>query len=192
MEVKDDHATLKSGVVLKLESPSPMALKDALDAMGKEPEVPKVWIEEKDREELNESDPDYQFALMAWQAEAVTRALNVFILTGTSEESRPDGMEGPEEDEFRETLEALQIPVAPSIKGRYLQWVKYVAAKDKEDLQALSLELGRRAGTSEEDVQLALDSFRGSQGRATDNGARAGRPGPDRDRVRRKPARARA
>ncbi len=194
MELDGDLATLKTGVVLKLDAPSPMALKDAMDAMVKdhpEPTVPKVWTEDKNREEPNESDPDYRLALMRWNVEASTRALSVFILTGTKEESRPEGLEGPEDDDFRETVEVLRIPLASSRKGRYLQWVNYIAAKDPDDLRELAAELGRRAGTAEEDVQQALDSFRGVPGQPTDNGARTGGPGVDGDRVRREPARPR-
>ena len=180
---QNDILVLSSGVELDLHTPSPVLVNNAMKAIMKdEPKIPKVWIEDKGRDEENPNDPDYIFARRVWLADVGMRSLRALIPTGTSLHSKPDGMVGPEDEDFADLIQSMGEEPATGVHTRYVQWLLLVAM-GKQDLEALGMALMRRAGVREEDVREALDTFQGLEGRGTDNGTSPERGGEHGDRV---------
>lgn len=154
-----------SGVVLRLRKIPPFILKE-VQASFRPPEVPKVYMDDKETSEENPSDPTYMRALRAYQS-ALGDALNgVMLVRGTEVESVPDGMPRPEDNSWVDDLNdlpgvengALAVPNTP--RRRYYCWLKYVALTDSRDLTGLLRKLSELAGnTLEVDVARAVESF---------------------------------
>ncbi len=169
-----DVLTLSPGVVLRLRRPSSMLVQEATKTlMADEPRPPVVFIEAKEREEENPSDPDYIAAHNLWLAAVGTRSLRALIPTGTALVSKPDDVVGPEDEDFPDLMASMGQEAAPGPHTRYVQWILSVAC-GPEDLEMLSVRLMRVAGIREEDVADVLAMFPGLQGRLADTGG-----GPD-------------
>ncbi len=179
----EDILELSTGVKLGLRTPSAVLLNNAMKAnVADEPKPPKVWVEDKQRDEENPSDPDFVYAYRVWLADAGIRSLKALIPTGTRIHSIPDDMVGPEAEDFGDLMESMGEVAATGVHTRYVQWVMLVAT-GTEDLKTLSTALMRRAGVREEDVREAQDMFPGPEERGADNGASPKRRGEHGDRV---------
>ena len=157
-----DIIEFSTGVKLRIkEEISPSILIDIIADLEEErPEPPVVYIEAIDREEINLDDPDYAKRLERWDTVGTKRILDTLLLIGTEIESVPKGMEKPEGNDWIGVLEVLGFKINRRNKSvRYLFWVKNVAIKTVEDLRMVTEQVGRRAGISEADVQLAQASF---------------------------------
>ncbi len=162
---------LSTGVVLKLHIPAPMVVQSAFkEAKKNEPKPPTVYIKDKDRNEENPSDPDYVAALKQWRYEAGMRGLRALIPTGTTLETVPNGIPGPDHEDYADLMASMQIDPGAGRFTRYVQWVLHVACGGVDDLDSLTNALMRRLGVTEEDVAEAQASFRGIQGGAADRG----------------------
>lgn len=160
---------LSTGVKLKLHRPSPMLMQQATKSLiAEEPKPPKVWIQEKEREEENPNDPDYKAAHAIWISEMGVRSLRALIPTGTSLHFKPDDVVGPEDEDFSDLMEAMGQEAANGKYSRYVQWVLSVAC-DAADLQNLSVRLLRLVGVREEDVAEVLDMFPSLQERLSNH-----------------------
>jgi hypothetical protein len=152
--------TLASGVRLKLRPPAPKAITLRQEQFElTKPKPPMVYIEDKGREEPNEADPDYVYALELHEAKRSEMITDILALTGTSLDHLPEGMEGPESDWFADLLLALKIDVSPARAGRYVQWLKYHAATETE-LNHLNRQLLVMLGTPEQEVNAALEDMK--------------------------------
>lgn len=158
---------MSTGVVLELKTPNAWAIKTVqAQAVSQRPLAPTTFIEAKGRSEVNESDPAYQDALVMYNALLVERTYEALILTGTTVKSVPDGFAGPDDTDWQERIEAMGIPVAPTKSARYIQWIKFIAAPDKEDwVDKLLGPLLDLLGTKEADVADAIDAFPGDKER---------------------------
>ncbi len=166
-----DTLRLSTGVVLKLHTPAPMVVQSAFkEAKKNEPKPPTVYIKDKDRNEENPSDPDYVAALKQWRYEAGMRGLRALIPTGTTLETVPNGIPGPDHEDYADLMASMQIDPGAGRFTRYVQWVLHVACGGVDDLDSLTNVLMRRLGVTEEDVAEAQASFRGIQGGAADRG----------------------
>lgn len=164
--------TLSSGVVLRRTQPAAWALTEVERQMApQKPKPPMVDNPDRGRAEPNEADPDYQQELSDFYTLLTERRYQVVIATGTRVESVPEGVPGPESDEWVEMLAALGLPCPPNMgkTERYLRWVKYVAAPSNEDWSALYAPVLRQIGTPEEDVAAATEIFRRDPDGRTDS-----------------------
>ncbi len=162
---------LSTGVVLKLHTPAPMVVQSAFkEAKKNEPKPPTVYIKDKDRNEENPSDPDYVASLKQWRYEAGMRGLRALIPTGTTLESVPDGIPGPDHEDYSDLMASMQIDPGAGRFTRYVQWVLHVACGGVGDLDSLTNTLMRRLGVSEEDVAKAQAMFQGIEGDVADRG----------------------
>lgn len=157
--------TLSSGVVLKMRRVAPLAISDAV-ARVKEPEVPRIFQEDKGREEENPEHPDYKRAMEKYEETTGLVAMNVLLLMGTSIESIPEELSKPEDEDWIENLEFLEVKIdKDSPKARYLGWLRYYALTSDQDFMAV-MDLARSfAGVKEEDVQAAAKSFPSEEAR---------------------------
>lgn len=165
---------LSNGIVLTCK-PIPPLLLQAVVAEFKLPPAPKVFIEEKGREEDNPNDPDY-IAQVNQLAEEQDLAINDLLLgIGTSIKYIPDGYFRPEDEDWITQVEFsaglsgknLRIEREDKIK-RYLHWLRFYALETGADIalaQGMPVQL---AGIREGEVEEVIDSFRGIPERGTD------------------------
>lgn len=166
MEDEAMKVTLSTGVVLRIKPVSPFLLQTIKSAQEKaKPRVPVWHNTEDDRDEENPSDPAYLEAVRAWNSELGDKVYSALIAYGTETDAIPDGLPGPNDDSWMEGLQAIEIPVPSTGRGRYIAWVKYIAAVTGEDTANVNLACLRALGLAEEDVAKAAASFRGEQGR---------------------------
>ncbi len=156
--------TLSTGAVFKIRQVSPMLVSD-LTRRYPEPKVPMIKIEGKARSEPNPSDPDYIEAHEEWKHKMIAVAYDALVMFGTELVSLPEGLPGPESDEWVENMSLLGYePDLSHPKRRYLAWVKYVAATNDEDVARLNGQVVAESGTPEEEVTKAAESFPGDEG----------------------------
>lgn len=154
--------TLKNGIILKLKPVAPIAIREAAVRV-QPPEVPLVYIEEKQREERNPADPAYLRAVDRYEADQVFRVADVLVLMGTKVEFVPEGRSGPDDDDWIDLLDALDISVPRDNKyRRYLAWVRYYAIEDEEDIGRVMAAIVRLSGVTEVEVDKAAKAFRPS------------------------------
>jgi hypothetical protein len=163
----NDVIEFSTGVKLRIkEEISPSTLVDIVaDLEESRPQPPTVYIESLDRDEINFDDPEYAKRLERWDTLGTKRILDALILLGTEILFVPKGMEKPEDNMWIGLQEVLGFKINRRNEAvRYLAWVKAVAMKNVNDLKVMTEQVGRRAGVSEADVQLAQKSFPGKDG----------------------------
>lgn len=152
--------TLKNGIMLKLKPVAPLAIREAAVRV-QPPEVPIVFVEEKQREERNPADPAYLRAVDRYEADQIIRVADVLVLMGTKVEYIPEGLSRPEDDDWIDLLEAVDIQVPRDNKyRRYLAWVRYSAIEDEEDIGRVVAAVVRLSGVTEVEVDKAAQAFR--------------------------------
>ncbi len=180
-----DTLTLSTGVVLKLK-PVPQAIIRRVVAKIERPVVPVVHIEEKDRDEPNPDDPDYKEALGDWLTEQAFAAFKAVLLFGTEIESLPEGMVGPDSDDWTAIPLYLEVVTEEELADhyrRYLAWIELYAARTETDVFNIARLPVQLAGISESEVMDALLAFRSRARGGTDNGGVPATDGSDGDHV---------
>lgn len=159
---------MSTGVVFKIKD-VPVVAVDAIKqkASKDRPKAPRQWIENKEREETNYDDPEYKASLKEWDERLILALYDGFIMLGTDIESIPEGFPRPE-DNWDEDFQVLGIEMHKDGKARYLDWVKYCAARNADDMEDLIIACGRSAGVREEDVRQASETFRNNEERGAD------------------------
>ena len=166
-----DTLRLSTGVVLRLRTPSAMVVESSFrEAQKKKPKPPRTYIEAKGREEENPSDPDYLAALKQWKLDVGMRGLRALIPSGTTLESFPDDLPGPDGKDYVDLMASMTLDPGAGRFTRYVQWVLHVACAGVDDIDKLSNTLQRLIGVSEEDVAKAQSTFQGDEGGAADTG----------------------
>lgn len=161
----DNIITLSNGIRLRVQRVAPLAIREAVLRVEK-PRPPMVMVEDKGREEENPQHPDYLRAMEEYEEATGLAAMNVLLLMGTAVESIPEGLSRPEDDDWVENLEFLEIEVdRDNPKARYLAWLRYSALTSDQDLAACVGIAREFAGVKEEDVASGIDSFRGRKAR---------------------------
>ncbi len=168
---EQDTITLSTGVVLRLKQVSPMVISSAIKTgSGEEPQVPTVWVEGKGREQPNPTDPDYLKAVDKWRADLGTKALRSLVAIGTEIEEIPEGVVGPDHEDYEDLMDSMGLDPGKGRYTRYVEWALHIACGSPKDFATLSATLMRRAGAREEDVREAQDAFRSDEERGADNG----------------------
>lgn len=156
---------LSSGVRLKLKPVSKHFIY-GVTATFEPPQVPLVHIDGKKRPIENPDDPDYQEAVDHWIADVANASTDVVLLRGTEILFKPDDLSGPDDPDWIEELEVLDVPLIENKRARYLFWLKAIAAPTDDDIRNLMEALGRLTGVSESDVADAVERFRDIAARA--------------------------
>lgn len=166
-ETEKNHIRLSTGVVLRKKVYSKLLLKRVHDQFPS-PKPPRVFLEEKGREEENPNDPAYLEAVERHASDLGERMIDAAIIKGTEIVSVPDGFSRPEDTEWQEENAAMSIEVPQSRAMRYLFWVKYEAAPADDDMVKLLRELLSMHGVTEEAVATEMDKFPGETARSED------------------------
>lgn len=166
---------LSNGIVLTLKPIAPFMI-TALSKEFEPPPPPKVFLEEKGREEENPNDPAYIRELERLN-EASNLAMNDLVLAlGTAVKSIPEGYFPPEDDSWIEQVEYAFSVVGQDIKieredkiRRYLHWLRFYALETLVDTSMATSLYWSLVGIAEGEVAEALDSFRNIPKRGADS-----------------------
>jgi hypothetical protein len=179
----DEPGTLRlsSGIVLRIKAVPQRALRDAARRVPVPP-VPVFHNEDKDRDEENPNDPDYQRAMQEYQIATYSAGANIAMLMGTEFKSAPPGEYGPDDDEWvsflRMTSSGLLDEIDLNDKAqRYFAWLNYWALRTNDDTSLCVMAPMLAASVSEEEVALAVSSFRSDKRRQTDRDSAPEAPG---------------
>jgi hypothetical protein len=156
------EVTLSTGVKAILRPVSPALIQDVQVAIP-DPEVPKVWIEEKKREYENPTSPAYLKALERAADQRVQAVLDAQIMFGVE---LVDGIEVPDEWVGRLKLLAKRHGMPFDESDPYEIEFAYKKAGINNDHLII---LGQLSGMSEEDIAAFRDLFRGQEARDTDS-----------------------
>lgn len=163
------EVVLSNGIVLSVKAMPPMLLNSVANSIP-EPVVPKVYIEEKDREEENPNHPSYIKALEDRQTKIGMATNNLILYACTKIKELPEGIPGPDDDTWipLARMSGLDIDNSDPVQ-RYVTWLKCVAIENVDDMtKAMQVPI-MLAGVSEEEVADVMDSFRSGEGRSTDS-----------------------
>jgi hypothetical protein len=153
-----------NGIRLKLKKVARLILVEAQKGYAA-PKPPMMFNEDKGRQEENPLDPDFLAAVNQHNFDMGMLGINVFLTFGTEVLSLPDGIYGPDDNEWTDSLDEFNIIISSKKRQRYVQWLKYYALDDVE-LNELSRRIMRVSGmTPEEDVAVAAESFPGDEKR---------------------------
>lgn len=151
-----DVITLSTGYRAKINAVS-ATLIDRAQSKIKDPEPPKYYIEEKDREELNYSDPGYIAAKGRADVDRVIAAMDAMIMFGVE---LVDGM--PEDDSWKKKLELMErvgsidlsdLDLDDDLEAEFA-FKRYIATSPK-DITIISA----MSGLNEGDVSQAEATF---------------------------------
>lgn len=161
--------TLSNGLVLGIKPVPPYLIQKAAATL-KAPVVPKIFLDDKGREEENPGDPAYQEALLAYNIKVADAGANVMLGAGTAVVELGPDMEGPDGPTWADTLEFFGVEFNHSSQmSRYITWLTCYALPTASDLQLAVTAVAKRTGISEEEAAEALASFRDRTLRRTDN-----------------------
>ncbi len=152
--------TLSNGVTLRTKRVPNMIFLD-ITRKFRAPKVPKFMNEDIGREEDNPNDPEYIEAYNQYQADIASSIVDTMLLLGTEFVSAPKDIDPPSGKKWSSKLKVLGIDSGDDESLAYLQWIKYYAAAEDTDINAIVAAVGRLSGVSEEDVADAVDQFRG-------------------------------
>jgi len=159
--------SLSTGVMIRVRPVANLIVADIARGFP-EPKPPKVYIEEKAREDVNPNDPDYLKALNDRQTEMAMAINDAFLLMGTEIISVPDDVPKVEDAAWVARLAILGIKSPEDEYSRYLAWLKYIAAPLATDVIALIRGVGDLSAVSEDEVQAVADGFRREDAGRTD------------------------
>ena len=174
---------LSNGITLKVKPMPPMLFNSVVNSIP-EPEVPKVYMEDKGRDEPNPNHPDYIKAVNERTVAISLATMNLILVACTEIEYLPDGMEGPESDDWPYLAEMAGITFDHSNKHeRYLAWLRAYAISTVNDMTQVQTVPLMLAGVSEEEVDTAMDAFRSGEARDSDSGLPDEEHSPDGDNI---------
>jgi len=158
---KDELIHLSTSVVLAPKPVSTMIFGSIVKKFVK-PKPPVTYNEDTGRKEANLSDPLYLQETSEWENNTAFSIVDAMILLGTEIVSVPENFEGPVGNTWLEELSLIGIELKniDSVKERYLNWVKHIAAPKTEDINEIMKKVGKLSGVSEEDVDSAVEKFR--------------------------------
>ncbi len=166
-EIPSEYA-LEVGATLTISKPSAMLLAIVMTDVEKEnpiPIAPKVFMEDKQREEVNNNDPAFKGQMAVWNANAVVRMFKALCASSLSIKELGEAFD-PDGEDFADYLDALEIEVATGKTTRFLQWLNTYALVQSESKQ-LNTWMMTLAGVTEGDVAEATDFLQGDTARGT-------------------------
>lgn len=135
-----------------------------------DPPVPVVYDPDKDRSYPNPDHPDYKKALEQNEVDRNMAFADALMGLGTYPIEIEDGLQKPEDTEWREELEFLTGIEVPKVKiGVWLYYLKYYAIQSQDEIKEI-VRLGNRVlGVTEAEVSSAVDRFRNQEEWGTDS-----------------------
>lgn len=152
---------LSTKVILQGRQVNPLVLTRLMSKTPR-PHPPKVFMKVMGREMENPDDPEYIDALKQWKVESSDSLATAMILLGTSLESKPDDMPGPDDEAWQFEYRLLGFDIVDNAQWRYLNWVRFKAIADEYDVQQIIKTVGALSGVREADVK-SVEQFPGGQ-----------------------------
>jgi len=157
---------LSNGIILGLKPVAPLLL-NAVQEEFTPPDPPKVYMEEKGRDEPNPNDPAYLAEVERLSNEQSMAVNNMLLAAGTVCKSVPEGYFAPEDEGWIEQIamagevtgRPIEIHTDQKIK-RYLCWLRYYALETNADIAILTSLIIQLGGITEGEVESAIESFR--------------------------------
>jgi hypothetical protein len=160
--------TLSNGIVLKVKPMPPMLLNSVANSIP-EPEVPKVFLEDKGREEPNPNHPDYLRAVAERNSTISLATINLILFACTEIIEVPDDVWKLESDDWVPLAKMAKVNFDPKDKTeRYLAWLRCYALQTIDDLNQAQMIPLKLSGITEEEVEEAMETFRGGEVGDTD------------------------
>lgn len=172
-----------NGLRLKLRRVSQMVMLDSARRLTP-PRPPKVFLEEKGRDEENPNDPEYIRALRNYSIDTGMLGMATYFVLGTTIiEPLPTDLTPVQSDEWVELLLAVDptIDIPATGPRRYLMWLKMYALSDSDNTALLTQCVRFSGGTLEVDVHAAQALFPNIAPRDTADGIPAVDEGERRD-----------
>jgi hypothetical protein len=162
----------KKGIKLRLKEVSVFVGMEAMSAI-QEPEIPKYYDTDAERERENPLDPHYLALVKQTEQARGVMAMNINVAMGTEIIYVPEDIPGVNNQEWSKDLDALSngtIKIPESGITRYIAWLRYIGTVGMEFTQ-LSNEVMRYSGVvTEEDITKALSTFQNKETGDSDNG----------------------
>lgn len=157
-----DTITLSSGVTFRLAPLQPLFYQAYVSKLEKElpmPEMPKILTKTMENPEgewlLNPSDPDYQRAIQIRQNTYGDKMLDALIIMGLE-------VDLPKDASWLDKLKYLGVDINEnSPEGLKVAYVRFVALRTVQDIQAITDAILRQVTVTEGAVTQATTSFRG-------------------------------
>lgn len=161
-EWPDNFVALNCGAVLEVLGITPEAYNAVIrkfDAI--EPQPPIVELKSKGREQENPNDPKYIKDHDQWKSNRTFALLLVLYALGVKVAHVPEGMPGPDSQEWMEEFSLSGLQQTGSPKERLIAWIQYKAISlnktlGKVEREAILLAAIRQMGVAEQDVQDAI------------------------------------
>lgn len=171
LDTQADPSTFvaSNGLRLKLRRVSQMIMTDAARRITS-PKPPRVFLEEKGREEENPNDPTYVEAVRNYRYDLGTLTVNTYFVLGTKPiDPLPQGISPVDSEDWPELLRVVDpdIDIPAAGPRRYLAWLKYHALADHDLNELLQQCIRYSGGTLEVDVIQAQATFRSFSPRDT-------------------------
>jgi hypothetical protein len=173
---------LSNGIVLKIKPVAKRALAAVTDALV-EPTPPEFEDPSSGRMLPNALDPDFNLALEKYEHDVMEAAFSVMLALGTEVESVPDGVAGPDSDDWVDMLSTIGVEPRLEGHGRYLDWLEFIALTEPSDLAVVQAAVTIRTGVTEGRVAGAIAYFRDYQTRRAVAPGAPAEGNSDRDRV---------
>ena len=153
---------LQTGVILRKKK-FPILLLDTVLNKFPYPPVPDYWDEERKRAVKNPESEAYKLLIEEVDNQRGMATIDAMIAFGTELLSVPEGFYRPENDEWINNLEAIEVlgisVRRDSTTARYLAWVKFVAITDPSEFNLISSVVQSLVGVPGDKVAEAIDTF---------------------------------
>lgn len=171
-----DELTLSNGIRLRIKPIPPMLLNSVANSVPM-PKIPKVWIEDKQREEENPNHPDYIQELADRQTKITLATINLIIYACTEVVETPDSVWSLDSDKWIPMVKMAGIDFDPEDEvQRYVTWMRNYAITTIDDLNRVQTVPMQLAGITEAEVSEVMESFRSGEERGTDSELPTGEP----------------
>lgn len=169
-ENNSDVVTISNGISFKTKAvPYKFIIK--LNKRYKNPPAPKVYLEDKGREIVNYSDPQWEADCAELQEEKGMAMLELLVGLGTEINNIPANMYSPADqgwvDEIAPFLDEGEI-IPDAGKARYVAWVLYYALINPLDMTKVASKIQAKMGVTEEGAAEAMARFQRNEGRTAD------------------------
>jgi len=153
------EVTLASGIRLRIKRVPATLLMQVVSRFPR-PEPPKVENKDKGVVEPNEADPNYRLELTRWESEIGQASIDAILTVGCDVIHVPEGLYGPDSEEWAEIQETLQLDVPKGPIARKMAWLRLYALADSGDYEKVLNATTTLMGVSESEVAAAALSFR--------------------------------
>jgi hypothetical protein len=159
--VMPEQVRARNGVVLALRK-VPGSLVNEATRKLKAPTPPVVHDDARNRDFVNETDPQYLTDLTEWHWNRVVISNLAYLGLGTSLVTKPDDVYGPDDPWDQDIVDlGIELEIPPvGTKKRYVAWLLNYALSNEEKQTVIDLILGNYGEVREEAVAAAMDSFR--------------------------------